>query len=195
MRRRYMDAMALVRRYGKPDMFLTMMYNPKWDEIKNELYPGQTPQDQLDLITRVFKVKLEELKMRLLNNDILGKVCAYMYVVEFQKRGLLNAHFLLIMKRKYKLTCPKQYDVLISAELPNTKKYAELYKMVTKHMMQGPCGMLNPNCPCTKGRPSCKNKYLREFCDATTQGKDAYPIYRRHNDGCKDKVRGHEMDN
>ena len=40
MRRRYMDAMALVRKYGIPDIFLTMTCNPNWDEIKNELYPG-----------------------------------------------------------------------------------------------------------------------------------------------------------
>ena len=32
MRRRYMDAMALVRKYGKPDIFLTMTCNPNWDE-------------------------------------------------------------------------------------------------------------------------------------------------------------------
>jgi hypothetical protein len=47
---------------------------------------------------------------------------------------------------------PEQYDVLISAELPNNKKFPELYKMVTKHMMHGLCGVLNPFCPCTKGR-------------------------------------------
>ena len=58
MRRRYMDAMALVRKYGKPDIFLTMMCNPNWDEIKNELYPGQTPQDRPDLITWVFQSKV-----------------------------------------------------------------------------------------------------------------------------------------
>jgi hypothetical protein len=40
MRRQYMDAMALVRKYGKPKIFLTMTCNPNWDEIKNELYPG-----------------------------------------------------------------------------------------------------------------------------------------------------------
>ena len=62
MRRRYMDAMALVRRYGKPDIFLTMTCNPNWDEIKNELFPGQTAQDHPDLVARVFWVKLEELK-------------------------------------------------------------------------------------------------------------------------------------
>jgi hypothetical protein len=29
MRRRYLDAMALVRRFEKPDIFLTMTCNPK----------------------------------------------------------------------------------------------------------------------------------------------------------------------
>jgi hypothetical protein len=39
--------------------------------------------------------------------------------------------------------------------------------MVIKHMMHGPCGSLKPNCPCNKGRASCKNHYPRPFCDAT----------------------------
>jgi ATP-dependent DNA helicase PIF1 len=99
------------------------------------------------------------------------------------------------MQRKFKLTCPEQYDLLISAELPNKKKYPELYKMVTKHMMHGPCGLLNPNCPCTMGRASCKNRYPRSFCETTSQGKDSYPIYRRREDRCKETVRGHELDN
>jgi hypothetical protein len=83
MRRQYMDAMALVQKYGKPDIFLTMTCNPNWDEIKNELYPGQCTQDRPDLVARVFRVKLEELRRRLLYKDILGKVKAYVYVAEF----------------------------------------------------------------------------------------------------------------
>ena len=74
MRHRYMDAMALVRRYGKPDIFLTMTCNPNWNEIRNELYPGQSAQDRPDLVTRVFRAKLEAMKKKLLKNDILGKV-------------------------------------------------------------------------------------------------------------------------
>jgi hypothetical protein len=66
MRRRYMDAMALVRRFGKPDIFLTMTCNPNWVEIKRELYPGQTPQDCPDLVVWVFRAKLQELKDKLL---------------------------------------------------------------------------------------------------------------------------------
>lgn len=37
MRKRYMDAMALVQCFGKPDIFLTMTCNPNWLEIKQEL--------------------------------------------------------------------------------------------------------------------------------------------------------------
>ena len=84
-RRRYMDAMALVRKYGKPNVFLTMTCNPNWDEIRQELYPGQTPQDRPDLVVRAFRAKLEELKNKLLQKGILGKVRAYVYVAEFQK--------------------------------------------------------------------------------------------------------------
>jgi hypothetical protein len=54
---------------------------------------------------------------------------------------LTHAHFLLIMQRKYKLTCPEQYDLLISAEIP-CNKYPELRKMVIKHMMHGSCGSI-----------------------------------------------------
>uniref|UniRef100_K3Y1E1 ATP-dependent DNA helicase n=1 Tax=Setaria italica TaxID=4555 RepID=K3Y1E1_SETIT len=193
--RRYLDAMALVRKYGKPDIFLTMTCNPNWEEITNELEFGQTPQDRPDLVVHVFRAKLEEMKKQLLEEHILGKVKAYTYVVEFQKRGLPHAHFLLIMTRKYKLTCPEQYDRLISAELPNKQKYPELYKMVIKHMMHRPCGTLNKNCPCTKNRKSCKNYYPRQFNATTIQGKDSYPLYRRRDDDHNEIVRGNKLDN
>nr|ABA98321.1 hypothetical protein LOC_Os12g25260 [Oryza sativa Japonica Group] len=42
--------MALVQNYRKPDVFLIMTINPKWDEITCELEPGQTPQDHPDLV-------------------------------------------------------------------------------------------------------------------------------------------------
>ncbi|ONM00916.1 hypothetical protein ZEAMMB73_Zm00001d030376 [Zea mays] len=189
-----LDGDIRAEKFGKPDIFLTMTCNPNWDEIRRELLPGQTPQDRPDLVVRVFHAKLQELKHRLTKHDILGKVRAYVYVVEFQKRRLPHAHFLLIMQRKYKLTCPEQYDLLISVEIPSNK-YPELRKMVIKHMMHGPCGSLNPNCPCTKGRKSCKNYYPWPFSDTTLQGKDSCPVYRRRDDDRKEKVRGCELDN
>lgn len=97
MRRRYMDAFALMQKYGKPDIFLTMTCNPNWEEITSKLEPGQKSQDRCDLVVRVFKAKLDNLKHQLFKKHILGVVAAHVYVIEFQKRGLPHAHFLLIM--------------------------------------------------------------------------------------------------
>ena len=57
----YHDAMAIVRYCGKQDLFITMTANPKWEEITSALLPGQTAQDGLDLVARVFRLKFEAL--------------------------------------------------------------------------------------------------------------------------------------
>ena len=54
----YQDSLALARFFGKPDFFLTVTANPYWDEIKDELLPGQTPQDRPDLVSHVFHEKV-----------------------------------------------------------------------------------------------------------------------------------------
>jgi hypothetical protein len=86
-----MDAMALVQKYGKPDVFLTMTSNPKWDEITRELDPGQTPQDRPDLMVRVFRAKLEDLKKQLFEKHILGKVIAHIMLLS-SRRGVCRTH-------------------------------------------------------------------------------------------------------
>nr|XP_040254015.1 uncharacterized protein LOC109758555 [Aegilops tauschii subsp. strangulata] len=194
MKKRHMDAMAIVHTYGKPDIFLTMTCNPKWEEITNELLPGQTAQDRPDIVARVFYGKLEAMKYMLFKKHILGVVVAYVYVVEFQKRGLPHAHFLLIMDSTYKLVVPEQYDRLISAELPDKQKYPELHALVVKHMMHGPCGALNPKNVCMQDN-ECKCRYPHPFNENTSQGKDSYPVYRRRDDGSCAKVRGKMLDN
>lgn len=62
MHHRYQDSMALVRRYGKPDLFITVTCNSAWDAITKQLLPGQRAQDRPDLTTRVFHSILEEIK-------------------------------------------------------------------------------------------------------------------------------------
>ena len=34
---RYLDNIALVQQFGKPDLFIAMTCNPKWKEIQDEL--------------------------------------------------------------------------------------------------------------------------------------------------------------
>ena len=47
---KFQDAMAIVRNYHKPDLFITMTCNPRWPEITSGLAPGQTAQDRPDLV-------------------------------------------------------------------------------------------------------------------------------------------------
>ncbi|KAI3509551.1 hypothetical protein L1887_24917 [Cichorium endivia] len=196
MRRRFLDVMTLVQDDGKPDIFLTLTCNPSWPEIESELKYGQSAQDRPDLVSRVFRAKLEDLKEQLLKKHILGVVRAYVYVVEFQKRGLPHAHFLLIMTPQHKMSNPDQYDKMVCAEIPDPKKYPKMHEIVVNYMMHGPCGHLRPKSPCMQGDPAeCRWRYPRQFNEVTTQGKDSYPLYRRRNLGIEVDVRGNTLDN
>ena len=42
----YLDSMAIVARFGKPDFFITMTANPNWAEITANLRPGETAADR-----------------------------------------------------------------------------------------------------------------------------------------------------
>src|SRR5271156_1781984 len=97
MHKLYQDGIAIVRVFGKPDLFITITCNPKWPEIQNALLPGQTAQDRPELISRVFNMKLKAIFNDILKENIFGKVLAYLYTIEFQKRGLPHAHVLLIL--------------------------------------------------------------------------------------------------
>lgn len=55
MKERYHDAMAIVTKYGKPDL-VTMTCNPNWPEIKDNLFQGQTTADRPDLVARVLLI-------------------------------------------------------------------------------------------------------------------------------------------
>ena len=151
MKKRYMDAMALVQKFGRPDLFLTMTCNPSWPEIKENMLPTDEAQNRIDLCARVFRAKLEILKEELLKKEIFGQVAAYTYVIEFQKGGLPQAHFLIILKRNLKLYSPDSYDQIVLVELPDESTEKYLFKMVRRHMMHDPCGSKNPNNVCMQG--------------------------------------------
>ena len=102
----YQDSMAVVRKYGKPDLFITMTCNPNWREITENLLPGQVAADRPDLCARVFDIKKKYLIDIITRQHFFGEYAAYVYVVEFQKRGLPHIHLLVTLKqnnKKYQL--------------------------------------------------------------------------------------------
>ncbi|XP_031120254.1 uncharacterized protein LOC116023396 [Ipomoea triloba] len=153
MRRRYMDAMSLVQRFGKPDLFIIVTCNPNWPEIKELLKYVDKPQNRPDLLARVFYARLEELKNDIFKRHIFGEVIAYAYVFEFQKRGLPHADFLITLKSKFKITTPAHCDGFISDEFPNKETEAHLYNLRKKKEVIGRLVTVNP----TKG----ERYYLR----------------------------------
>ena len=58
MQQQYQDAMAIVRKYGKPDIFLTFTCNPRWPEIQAALFPRQQAVERPDVVARVYKQKV-----------------------------------------------------------------------------------------------------------------------------------------
>lgn len=135
MRKRYMDAITLVQRYGKPDVFLTITLNPNWPEIKALCLPSDEIQNRPDLIARIFRTKLQVLKHELFKREIFGHIVDYTSVIEFQKRGLPHAHFLLILNQSLKMFHPEAFDRVVCAELRDPHTHPYLFSLVIKHMI------------------------------------------------------------
>jgi hypothetical protein len=69
--------MAISSQIGFPDIFITFTCNPNWPEIQRELAKDRLQShDRPDIISRVFKMKLDALMKDITRKHILGKVLA-----------------------------------------------------------------------------------------------------------------------
>ena len=169
------DAIAYVRKYGRPDLFITFTCNSQWDEIHDGLFAQQSSSDRHDLIARVFRQKVIIMLRLLTKESVFGDMQCYIYSVEWQKRGLPHIHILLWLKEKIK---PTEMDSIISAEIPDKDADPRLYDVITTTMLHGPCGPVNPRQTCMKDG-HCTKHYPRPFVLDTQTGHDGYPLYRR----------------
>ncbi|MBW0567993.1 hypothetical protein O181_107708 [Austropuccinia psidii MF-1] len=140
-----------------------------------QLGPGENSADRPDIVTRVFYLKLQSMMRDLTKKNFLGKVVSYVYTVEFQKQGLPHARILLILDREYVLNTAHKVDKLISAELPNPQKCANLYKLVTRNILHGPC---SARFACWQN-DKCKYGFPKPFSEHTMLVDGEYPIYKR----------------
>ena len=194
MHEKTQDAMTYVRKFGKPDLFITFTANPNWFEVKNQLTRGQQPRDRQDIIARIFRLKLSGLMKVITKYNAFGPVQCHMYTIEWQKRGLPHAHILIWLSCKIK---SQEIDKIICAEFPNPDSDPELFQIIKKQMVHGPCGKLNPRSPCMING-ICSKNFPKKFTAKTTFSADGYPAYRRQNPqdgGLTTIVRRHKVDN
>ncbi|WJX28192.1 DNA helicase [Trifolium repens] len=179
----YFDGMAISNNIGFPDIFITFTCNPNWPEIQRELLKDNLKsQDRPDIITRIFKIKFEALMKDLTRKHILGKVLAYLYTIECQKRGLPHAHILIFLHPSSKYPNPEDINHIISAEIPNPHSQKELYNLVKKHMMHGPCGQSNESSPCMRNN-RCSKFFPKKWKEETVVDQEGFPVYRRRRNG------------
>ncbi|XP_065641836.1 uncharacterized protein LOC136071699 [Hydra vulgaris] len=194
LKENFEDAMAIIKKYGKPDLFITFTCNSKWREITENLDPGESATDRPDLVCRVFKMKLKCFLGDIFKHGVLGKVVSHVQVIEFQKRGLPHVHILLHFVNDDKLETAEDIDSLISAEIPDQTVDPELFEIVKTCMIHGPCGILNPNSPCMKDGV-CTKKFPKEFNPCTVAIFNGYPNYRRLDNGRVVIIKGNQVDN
>ena len=181
---KYQDCMAIVQKFGKPTLFITMTCNPDWKEIQDALNPGETAFDRPDICTRVFKLKNDLLLDEIEKKEIFGKVKAMVGTIEQQKRkGLHHSHNLIILESDHVPKNPEDIDKIVSAEIPDPETNPELYSIITKNNIHGPCGKLKLNSPCMEtndnGLAYCTKEFPKDLQKETTVTEYSYPKYRR----------------
>jgi len=83
---------------------------------------------------------------------------------------------------------------VISAELPDRDQEPELWDVVTKCMLHGPCGAFNDAAPCMiDGK--CSKRYPKEFASISRDTAGGYPTYRRRDNGRTFTRNGKVLDN
>lgn len=178
----------------KVDLFITVTANPQWVEITHALFPGQTSYDRPDLVARVFQLKKKSIIAEIYEDGIFGKCAAFVYTIEFQKRGLPHMHMLIFLKHPYKLLSPEDIDSVIWAKWPDPATQPHLFETVQRCMVHGPCGVLNPRAPCME-KNKCTKYFPKPFQPHTSMDTDGYPLYHRPDDGRSYEVGRHMVDN
>ncbi|KAJ0453945.1 putative helitron helicase-like domain-containing protein [Helianthus annuus] len=152
MHRHYQNALAICRVHGNPQYFITFTCNVKWPEITRYMdnIGSNNSQHCPDIIARVFKLKVEDFIKFMKADKTFGDVAAYLYTIEFQKRGLPHCHTLLWVTEAYKIQDAAAIDNYITTEFPDPQSEASLYQTITECMLHGPCGLLNPATLCMR---------------------------------------------
>jgi hypothetical protein len=179
MKKNFEDAMATVRVFGTPSLFITFTASGGAPEVAACLHTqaSQTPVDRWDLVSTCFHEHVTCMIKELMKDGVLGDAVARFHVLEFQKRGLPHVHLLIWLVPTDRPTDAESIDSIISAQLPN-QKAEELYRQVcltNVHKCDTHC--LNAYGGCSKHypKPARRATHLR----TNTEEPGDFVQYRR----------------
>ena len=96
------NGLQIVAEHGPVDIFLTLTCNKNWPEILEVLPPGHSAFDHPEIVTLVFKSRLDAMIADLKNGRFFGgrRLAYSIRVIEYQERGLPHAHIVFKLKGK-----------------------------------------------------------------------------------------------
>lgn len=206
----YFDAMAISSVVGFPDIFITFTCNPKWPEITRELEKyNLKPQDRPDIISRVFKIKFDELIKDLTKRHILGKVLTCkLFITKYHQKLFLypillyNYLSLCFILFTYMYTIEFQKRGLPHAHIliflhPSSKypKLEDIDKIICVEIPDPEkhnelynlvkSHMLHGPCGLARlsspcmRKDKCSKNFPKKFIEQTIVDQDGYPVYKR----------------
>ncbi|XP_074351702.1 uncharacterized protein LOC141690842 [Apium graveolens] len=175
MQQNFQDALAVCRYIGHPDIFLTMTCNSLWDEIQKmmEYVPGCIAPNCPDIISRVFRLKLDQLMVDIKDKKHFG-VC--------------------IGDADSKKNLKQNVDNFVSAEIPDPLLDPVGYAAMKEFMIHGPCGLQNVKSQCMKDL-RCIRYFPKKYCARTTFDDSGFPMYKRRRINIIVEIRKAELDN
>ena len=122
----FLDCMAIVRKFGSPHLFITVTCNQGHRHVRASILKGQSPDERADIVNRFFAKQVDLLLEYIHAGKAFGELCAYCYVIEYQKRG--NPHMHMVIRLKDGPLTAEEYDQYVCARLPPGPPFGNLSK-------------------------------------------------------------------
>nr|GEV68000.1 reverse transcriptase domain-containing protein [Tanacetum cinerariifolium] len=173
----YLDALAICRKLGNTQFFITFTCNVNWPEIKRFMfeYPHLTAFNKPDVVCWVFKQKIQSL-VAFLKEEHIFENCFIQSSSKNRDYHTATLCFGWIQQARIRIS--EDVDHFISAEVPDPRIYPAGYNIVSELMMHGPCGVVSLNAPCIKG-DKCSKKFPKKSYQKTFFYENDHVHYQR----------------
>src|SRR6266702_599009 len=182
MHKNLQNALALLCKSRGSNLFITFTANPQWREVKEALLLNQTPAQQPDIVACIFHLKVKSLINDIMQKSVFGKVEAFVYTIEYQKRGLPHIHLIVFLECSSHISMTEAVDQIVSTEFPNEIANPHLFELVKQFMVHGPCGF-GQSSPCLDANGKCTKHFSKSFHGQTEITGDSYVQTCRHDTG------------